>query len=599
MIADIKKLIKQTASAEIDIEVSASDKPEFGHYSTNAAFKLAPIVRKSPLEIAKDLSQKLGEEKIFSKVEAVAPGFINFWISSAALQGSVAEILKENKNFGKLSGAKSASGGLKVNLEFVSANPTGPLTMANGRGGFYGTALANVLEKTGHKVTREYYVNDAGNQVRKLALSILAEKGFVPKFSEHYQGGYIKEWAMLVKLSKELEKKLKLNYKLGKSEFEKGEKYQDENAEIARFYNSIVKPIYRNHLKDLESIGKKTTLIALKSIKKSLQKAGIRHDNWFSEDANLHKKGELKKALEFLKNRKVVEEKDGATWLKHHEAKPQEFARPNLHGKFSLGLGEGVLIKSDGLTTYFLADLAYHYNKLIKRKFDLAIDIWGADHHGYAQRMKKGVEALGLNSERLKILITQLVRLVSGGKEVRMSKRKGEFITMDDLLEEVGADAAKFFFLMHSLDTHMDFDMDLAKEKSNKNPVFYAQYALVRCSNILRKSKAPTKVGEPTLVGFKNLKLEFLTSESEVRLMLELMKFPDLITQTAEDYQVHHLTKYAGDVARALHNFYEKERVVGLEDKKLERARLALVSATKIVLENLFDILGISKPKKM
>lgn len=527
MISEIKKLIKQIASAELEIEVSASDKAEFGHYSTNVAFKLAPIVKKAPFEIAKELAEKLkSETDKFSKVEAFAPGFVNFWIAPAALQSGVQEVLNQKSKYGQ-SNDKGQS--LKVNLEYVSANPTGPLTMANGRGGFYGTALANVLEKAGHKVTREYYVNDAGNQVRLLGESILAGLGKMESAENHYKGEYVKT------LSKSLKSKVKN--------------------------------------KTAEQVGKMAAAILLKSIKASLKKAGIQHDKWFSEDTNIHKKGELKKTLEFLKSKGVVEEKDGATWL-----------------------GEGVLIKSDGVPTYFLADLAYHYDKLIKRKFDLAIDIWGADHHGYAQRMKKGVEALGLPGEKLEILITQLVRLVSGGKEVRMSKRKGEFITMDDLLEEVGADAAKFFFLMHSLDTHMDFDMDLAKEKSNKNPVFYSQYALVRCENILRKSKV--KSLKP-LAGQAKLDLGLLKSESEIRLMLELMKFPDLIAQTAKDYQVHHLTKYAGDVARALHNFYGKERVVGLEDKKLEQARLGLVSATKIVLENIFDILGISKPKKM
>ncbi len=521
MTAGIKKLIKQIASAEIDIEVSASDKPEFGHYSTNVAFKLAPIVKKSPFEIAKDLANKLGSEsKIFSKVEAVQPGFINFWIAPPALQKEAGEILKQGKNYGKL---KTEGKKLKINLEYVSANPTGPLTMANGRGGFYGDALANVLEKAGQKVTREYYVNDAGNQVRLLGESILAEYGMLLPAENHYKGEYVKGLAKILK------------------------------SKAAK--------------KNAEQVGKMASALLLKSIKASLKKAGIRHDKWFSEEANLHKKGELKKVLEFLKSKGAIEEKDSATWL-----------------------GDGVLIKSDGNPTYFLADLAYHYDKFIKRKFDLAIDIWGADHHGYAQRMKKGVEALGVSPDKLKILITQLVRLVSGGKEVRMSKRKGEFVTMDDLLDEVGADAARFFFLMHSLDTHMDFDLDLAKEKSNKNPVFYAQYAYVRALNILKKSKVKSPKSK--------VDLSLLKSESETRLMLELMKFPDLIAQTAEDYQVHHLTKYAGDIARTLHNFYEKERVVGVE-KNLEQSRLALVTATKIVLENLFDILGISKPKKM
>lgn len=510
MINEIKSQIQKLVGKDAEIDVFASDKEEFGHYSTNVAFKLAPALKKSPLEIAKEIVSKVKGQrpKVFSKVEAVQPGFVNFWLLPEILQKETAVILKQKNKYGKSHVKGQMS---KVNVEFVSANPTGPLTMANGRGGFYGDVLARVLESAGHKVTKEYYINDAGNQVRLLGESILAAEGKIPEKEEYYKGEYIK--------------KLK-----GKS-------------------------------------AKQATAILLKEIKASLKKAGIKHDAWFSEDKNLHKKKELDKALEFLKKKGVIKEKDGAIWL-----------------------GDGVLIKSDGNPTYFLADLAYHYDKLIKRKFDLAIDIWGADHHGYKARMEKGIEALGLKSERLKILITQLVRLVSGGKEVKMSKRKGEFVTMDDLLKEVGNDAARFFFLMHSLDTHMDFDLDLAKEKSQKNPVYYAQYAYVRALNILNKV---TKRQQTTT----NLRL--LNSESEIKLMLELAKLPDVLAQTAEDYQVHRLTKYAADIAKTLHNFYEKEHVLNLESKDLESARLALVFATKTVLENLFDVLGISKPKKM
>jgi len=532
MVEDIKKLIARTASAEIDIEVIASEKEDFGHYSTNAAFKLAPIVKKSPLEIARELAGALSEENIFSKVEAVAPGFVNFWLKPEVLQIGLKEILKKKSKYG---GSNVRGRMLKINLEFVSANPTGPLTMANGRGGFYGTALANILEKSGHKVTREYYVNDAGNQIMILGLSIL-NKTAPERVREILAKHPLADKAVLY---------------------------------MGSYIDNLSNALGAGRLREEDplKIGQRAARQLLRDIKKSLKSAGITHDVFFSEDKNLHKKGELKKALEFLKTRGVVEEKDGATWL-----------------------GDGVLIKSDGAPTYFLADLAYHYDKLLKRKFDLAIDIWGADHHGYAQRMKKGVGALGIKEERLKILITQLVRLVSGGKEVRMSKRKGEFVTMDDLLEEVGTDATRFFFLMHSLDTHMDFDLDLAKERSQKNPVYYAQYAYVRAQNILRKAKS---------IKHQASSIKSLESDSEIKLMLELIKLPDVIAQTAKDYQVHRLTKYATDVAKALHNFYEKERVVGIEDKKLEQARLALVSATKIVLENLFDILGVSKPKKM
>ncbi len=521
MIEIIEQAVRAAVGTDIAVEVTASDKTEFGHYSTNVAFKLAPVMRKAPFEIAKEIVSKVEsrKSKVFERVEAVAPGFVNFWIAPTELHRQMGEILEQKKGYGASNVQSPMS---KVNLEYVSANPTGPLTMANGRGGFYGHALANVLEKAGHKVTREYYVNDAGNQVRLLGESILADLGITDPAEDHYKGEYVKD------LAKSLKQKVK-----------------GKNA---------------------EQVGKMAAKILLASIKRSLKKAGIKHDTWFSEEMNLHKKKELQKTLRSLEEKGVTEKKDGAIWL-----------------------GDGVLIKSDGNSTYFLADLAYHCNKLVTRKFDLAIDIWGADHHGYAQRMKKGVEALGLPANKLEILITQLVRLVSGGKEVRMSKRKGEFVTMDDLIDEVGADAARWFFLMHSLDTHMDFDLDLAKERSNKNPVFYVQYAYVRSVNILRKAKR----------SISGAKINLLQAESEIGLMLELEKFPDMIAKTAEDYQVHRLTKYAADIAKALHTFYEKERVMGIENKELERSRLALVSATKIVLENVFAVLGITAPKKM
>ncbi|MDP3729316.1 MAG: arginine--tRNA ligase [bacterium] len=528
MINIIEQKIKKAVGGKIAVQVMPAEKEEFGHYTTNVAFKLAGTLKKKPFEIAKELAQKLMDND-FESVEAREPGFINFRLRPRILQEELKTILKQKNKYGE---SKVKSRKLKVNVEFVSANPTGPLTMANGRGGFFGDVLANVLEKSGQKVTREYYINDAGNQVRLLGESIQAASGKIPKEDEHYKGGYIK--------------KLK-----GKTP-------------------------------------QQAIVVLLKEIQDSLKKSGIIHDVWFSEEKNLRKKKALEKVIELLRKKGLVEEKDGAMWLKRiHKA----FVRPSVMAD-GLGLGD-VLIKSDGQPTYFLADVAYHYDKFIKRKFDTAIDIWGADHHGYIARMKHGVQAIGVDPKRLQIIIMQLVRLISGGKEVKMSKRTGEFITLDELIKEVGADATRFFFLMHAPETHMDFDMDLAKERSQKNPVYYAQYAYVRTANILVKS-------EKSLAGQAKVKsnLSVLQSSAEIRLMQELSKFPDIVAQTAKDYQVHRLTTYALELGRALHNFYEKERVVGVGGKQ-ESARVSLVSATKIVFENLFNLLGISKPSKM
>src|SRR3989344_4982016 len=481
MLRKIEAVIKKAVGGKVQVFVTTSEKPEFGDYSTNIAFSLAKEKtfrqaqgKKFPAEIAGDLVKKIqnsDKKRFFEKVESTG-GFVNLWVSKKVLIGELGSLLKTKSYNPK---AKR----LKINLEFISANPTGPLTMANGRGGFLGDTLAKILEVAGHKVTREYYINDAGNQIRLLGDSILAVLGKVLERDEHYQGAYIKDLADVLKskiLSSTGEKKL-----------------------------------------DSEAIGRLAAAELLKQIKISLKNSGLEFNNWFSEYENLHKKDELKKVLALLEKKGLVEKKEGAVWLKTGDIADEK---------------DRVLVKSDGKPTYFLSDLAYHYDKFVKRKFDLAVDIWGADHHGYVARLKSGVKALGIDSDRLKIIITQLVRLVEDGKEVRMSKRKGDFITLDALIEEVGGkpssakasagrDAARFFFLMHTPDSHMDFDLALAKERSLKNPVYYVQYAYVRAFNILKRADAESKISD----------LKSLSKESELALIKELVKFPDMVLQ--------------------------------------------------------------------
>ena len=564
MVAEIRKILEKAVGKEAG-QVFISERPEFGNYSTNAAFLLAKDLKKPPLEIAKELVAKIEkeergkkkEERLFSKVEAAPPGFVNFWLSPAALQKELVNVLRNTclpaGRRKKYEYTKKA----KINIEFISANPTGPLTMANGRGGFLGDVIANVLENVGMKVTREYYINDAGNQIRLLGESILAALGKISAKEEHYRGEYVKKLAGRLRNTKDL-----------------------------RIYE-----------KDTEKLGRLAAAELLKQIKKSVKNAGIKFDVWFSEyeelrsssrtnaektrtDAEAIQKGsKIQNVLELLEKKGLIEKKEGAVWLKTSDIADEK---------------DRVLVKSNGEPTYFLADIAYHYDKFIKRKFDKAIVIWGADHHGYVARLKSGLKAIGIAPEKLRIIITQLVRLVKKGEEARMSKRKGEFVTLDDLIREVGADAARFFFLMQSPDTHMDFDLELAKERSMKNPVYYAQYAYVRCLSILRKSKIQSSKSKT----ISNAKFQNLNSESELNLIRELIKLPYMIQQTAEDYQVNRLTRYVGEIARAFHNFYEKERVIG-EPKEIMEARLVLVSATQNVLGRVFDILGIDKPKKM
>ncbi len=508
----IATILKKIISEDTLFEITIPDDESKGHYSTNAAFVLSKKKNQSPLAVAESLAKEVmmvAPKGFFSRVFAAPPGFINFWISDEAWREELREILKMGKKYGK--GLKVKSKKLKVQVEFVSANPTGPLTMANGRGGFFGDVLSNVLERAHHKVTREYFINDAGNQVQLLGESILAAEGKIPTKENYYKGEYVK--------------KLK-----GKS-------------------------------------AAQAVAIMLQEIKNSLKSVGIAYDVWFSEDKNIRKKGEIKKTLALLEKKGLVEKKDGALWL-----------------------GDAVLLKSDGNPTYLLVDLAYHYDKFVKRKFDLVIDVWGADHHGNVAPLKKGVEVLGMDSKKLKVLLIQLVRLVSNGKETKMSKRAGEFVTLDDLVKEVGLDVARFFFLMYSPDSHMDFDLALAKERSQKNPVYYVQYAYVRTLSILKKLNVKS-------LKFK-VDLNFLNTKEDKELIRLLARLPEEVEGSARNLRVHNIPQYALMLSRALHNFYEHERVIG-EREELQNARAALVLGAKIIFENLFDILGISKPKKM
>src|SRR3990167_4263708 len=499
-------LIKEVSSAAaggVDVKLVEPDRSENGDFSTNVAFQIAKKMENPPVggsnDIAEELAHKLRSAKsdLIDRADSIG-GFVNIWIKDSALIRALDEEIsfqQEKK---------------KINLEFVSANPTGPLTMANGRGGFYGDALSNILEKSGYGVTREYYVNDSGNQVRLLGESIEAAQGKIPDREEYYKGEYIKTLAG----------------------------HSREEAVRA----------------------------LLDDIKISLHNAHIEFDSWFSENDGLRTSGAIEETLRILESKDCVEKRDGAVWL-----------------------GDRVLVKSDGEPTYLLADLAYHRNKLIERNFDKAVTIVGADHHAEISYVRESViKFFGIDSSRLHIIVMQLVRLMSGGREVRMSKREGTFTTLDELVDEVGVDVARYFFLERAPETHMDFDLDLARERSVKNPVYYVQYAHARMCSIFEKAGVVSPVNS----------FELLESPDEFSLIKKLIQFPEVVEDIAKDYHVHRLPRYAYELARAFHNFYEKERIIG-EDKKLMGARLALARAAQIVLRNTLDLMGISAPEKM
>lgn len=524
--------LKKNIPEDIEIAVSSPDLEGQGHYSTNVAFRLAKIRQTSPQKVAEDLVRDLRKNGVgvFEKVEVAGGGFINFFFSLQIFHNELKNILKLGKKYGN-SKSEAEAKKLKVQVEYVSANPTGPLTLANGRGGFLGDVLANVLTKVGYKVEREYYINDIGNQILILGKSILAVLGIIAYEEEFYKGEYVREWA------------------------EKNKK--------------IVLRLKSNPMK----LGQMAAKNFLQYIKQILEKkAKIKFDKWTSEEKDIHKKQFVKKALETFRKKGFVHEKDGAMWLKTTEFGDDK---------------DRVLVTSAGLPTYFLAD-GGHYLETFGRGFKRKINILGPDHYGYVKRIQAVAKILGF--EKSDVIITQALRLVRDGEEVKMSKRKGQFVTFEELVDEVGIDVARFFFLSVSYNSHMDFDMALAKEKSNKNPVYYTQYAYVRAVNILKRANRKPKIADN--------KLDLLNTAEDIKLMREIARFPEIIEDTAHDYQVHRLTRYATELARAFHNFYEKERVIG-EKKEIIVARLVLTQATEIVFKNLFGILGISAPKRM
>ncbi|MBI2676343.1 MAG: arginine--tRNA ligase [Candidatus Yanofskybacteria bacterium] len=516
----------------------------FGDYSSNLPLVLAGEKQASPMsageEILSDLKKDKKFSKLFSKIELAKPGFINFYLADEVLREELQEVLKKGEKYGSAKNGK----GRKINIEFVSANPTGPLTLGNGRSAAYGESLARLLNFLGHKVTKEYFLNDLGRQVALLGESVarrfLELNGRQTDYPEEmYQGEYILDIA---------------------------KKFKEDGA-------------YHGSLDDFESLIKSAQKYAVEkitaSLKDSLARFGVKHDVWFPE-SELENHGEIDKILHDFNINNLSYEKDGALWFKSSD--------------FGLD-SDAVIKKSNGFTTYLLSDFAYAKNKL-KRGFDKMIYILGADHHADVARIKSGLRAMKLPEEKFRFLLYQLVTLVEKGEQVRMSKRAGRFVTLDELVKEVPADVVKFFFLAKSMDSHVEFDLDLAKEESNKNPVYYIQYAFVRMQSILRKAKG---IGIKTE---KKLSKVYPWKEEEEELVKELIKFPEILAETGENYQIHHLTAYILDLAGKINRFYETQKVIGAE-KELEKFRLTLVQASAIVLRNGLTLLGISLPEKM
>ena len=553
---DMKETVIQGIKAALAAAVSAGDLPdgeypdvllevppqkEFGDFATNIAMQSARIAHKSPRMIA-DILLKHLDAPWLEKAEVAGAGFINFFLKHDIIYDTLCHILEQGKQYGQAPLRAEDT----VQVEYVSANPTGPLHVGHGRGAAYGSALVNLLRAAGYNVQSEYYINDAGNQMNNLAASVnarylelLGKKAEIPE--NGYHGADIIDTARAI-----IE--------------QDGDKYlqMDEKDRLEIFKNRAYEE-------------------KLKALKRDLESFNVTFDKWVSE-RTLHPEA-IKKACETLKGNGNMYEKDGALWLK------------------STAYGDDkdrVVIRDNGVPTYLAADIAYHKNKY-ERQFKKLINIWGADHHGYVARVKAAMAALGLDPNQLEILLLQMVSLFRNGELVKMSKRTGQAITLNELIEEVGTDAARYFFIMRSLDTQLDFDLDLAKSHSNENPVYYIQYANARIFSIYKQVAENGDVFDMT---WKNTKWDKLKEERELALIKKMAAYPEEIRKAAADRAPHRIAHFAYEMAGLFHAFYNNCHIIQT-DKELEEARLALVTAVQITIANCLAVLGISAPETM
>lgn len=511
-----------------------------GDYSTNIAFLLAPKLRKNPVEIANKLIQNMEFQDICEKVEVASKGFINFYIRDDIWRSSLNEV--SEKGLDSLS--PDVGEGRRVLIEFVSSNPTGPLHIGHGRGAAVGDVLANILLKAGYNVVKEYYVNDAGKQIDTLGQSTYARwkeltGNPVPFEGHYYQGDYVKDIASLI-----------VNTKVP---------IPTEKSEAIAFTSKFASDF------------------VMDGIEKDLEDFGVFFDNYFRE-TRLYEGGEVEETLNVLKDKGYAYEKDGALWFKTSMFEKDE---------------DRVLIKSNGEKTYFASDIAYHKNKF-DRNFDILIDIWGSDHHGYIPRMRASIEALGKNKDSLRVLLIQFVTLIKDGKPVGMSTRSGQFTTLKEVLNEVGRDAARFFFLMRKSDAHLEFDLDLAKKTTNENPVFYVQYAHARIESIFRVAQEEGI----DLKFVKTAKVDLLTQKDEITLIKGILHYFDVIEGSAKSLEPHRITFYLLDLVGRFHSYYNKTRVI-VDDRELTMARLLLLVILQQVIKSALTLLGVSAPERM
>ena len=553
---EMKELLKQGIAEALDKAIAAGTLPagdypavslevppqkEFGDFATNIAMQSARIARRAPKMIAEAIVAQM-DYPWLDRAEIAGAGFINFFLKHDVIYDTLKNILAAGADYGKAPLREEDT----IQVEYVSANPTGPLHVGHGRGVAYGSALVNLLRTAGCNVQAEYYINDAGNQMNNLAASVNARYlQLLGREAEIPENGYH-----------------------GHDIIDTAQAIIDQDGDA---YLNMPEAERLELFKDRAYVEK------LKALKRDLAAFNVHFDNWFSE-RTLHPDA-IHAACDVLKQRGKMYEKDGALWLKSTDYGDDK---------------DRVVIRDNGVPTYLAADIAYHKNKY-DRGFNSLINIWGADHHGYVARVKAAMAALGYDPEKLEILLLQMVSLFRDGKPVKMSKRTGQAITLNELIEEVGADAARYFFIMRSLDTQLDFDLDLAKSHSNENPVYYIQYAHARIYSIYRQVQ---EAGDELDMNWADVQWAKLKDEQELELIKKMAAFPEEIQRAARERAPHRIAHFAHELAGLFHTFYNHCRIIQ-EDKELEKARLALVTAVRITIANSLAILGVSAPEKM
>ncbi|OPX44835.1 arginine--tRNA ligase [Ruminiclostridium hungatei] len=545
----VNRAIKAGELPELEIgQITIEIPREKGHgdFSTNIAMQITKVAKKAPRLIAETIIKNMDLTGTYiTEVTCAGPGFVNFTLDAKYLYDAIRIIKEEKDRYGRI----NVGNGKKVMVEFVSANPTGPLHMGNARGGALGDCIASVLAAAGYEVTREFLINDAGNQIEKFGASLEARYIQLIKGAdavEFPEDGYHGE-----DITEHMKDFVAAN----------GDRYIDmPSEERKKVFVDFALP--RN----------------IQRIREGLESYGIHFDVWFSEQT-LHKSGEVMETIELLKTNGCTVENDGALWLK---------------GSVIGSEKDEVLIRNNGIPTYFAADIAYHRNKFETRGFEWVINLWGADHHGHVARMKAAMAAIGINPERLDVVLFQLVRLYRNGEIARMSKRTGKSISLMDLVEEVGRDGVRFFFNTKASGSHLDFDLDLAVKQSNENPVFYVQYAHARICSMLKLLESEG-ISIPDI---NTARLELLDKQEELELIKKLSEYPDEVRISAETLEPSRLTRYVQEVAASFHSFYTNCRVKG-EEQELMKARLVLVDVTRTVIKNVLDLLSISAPERM